>query len=54
VEFESKLARQYAEEIANDERAHVDFLRAALGGAPHRRPAIDLEDAFTAAARPRA
>ncbi|QJY44626.1 ferritin-like domain-containing protein [Pseudonocardia broussonetiae] len=50
VEFESKLARQYAEEIANDERAHVDFLRAALGDAKVARPEIDIEAAFSAAA----
>jgi hypothetical protein len=51
VKFETKLIRQYAEEIANDERAHVDFLRSALGGARVARPEINLTDAFTAAAR---
>ncbi|ALE86646.1 hypothetical protein XF36_29115 (plasmid) [Pseudonocardia sp. HH130629-09] len=51
VSFETKLGRQYAEEIAQDERAHVDFLRAALGDAKVARPEIDLQEAFTAAAR---
>ncbi len=50
VKFESKLAEQYAREIANDERAHVDFLRAALGDAKVARPEINLTDAFSAAA----
>ncbi len=51
VKFETKLIRQYAEEIANDERAHVDFLRSALGGARVARPTNNLAYAFTAAAR---
>jgi hypothetical protein len=50
VTFETRLARQYAQEIAHDERAHVDFLRSALGSARVARPAIDLKDAFSAAA----
>jgi len=50
VKFETKLGQQYAEEIANDERAHVDFLRTALGGAKVSRPEINLTDAFNAAA----
>lgn len=39
-----------AEEIAADEIAHVDFLRAALGDAAVPCPAIDIGDAFKAAA----
>lgn len=50
VKFKTKLGRQYAEEIAGDERAHVDFLRSALGGAKVSRPEINLTDAFNAAA----
>ncbi|MFP5019311.1 ferritin-like domain-containing protein [Pseudonocardia phyllosphaerae] len=51
VKFETKLGRQYAEEIAHDERKHVEFLRSALGDARVARPEIDLQSAFTAAAQ---
>lgn len=50
VTFESKLGKQYAEEIAADEQAHVEFFRDALGGVKVARPTIDLQDAFTVAA----
>lgn len=51
VRFSSRAIANYAREIANDELAHVKFLRAALGKAKVSRPKINLQESFTAAAR---
>jgi hypothetical protein len=55
VNFTDPVVRQYAVEIAQDERAHVAFLRQALGASAVAQPPLnisgDANGAFTAAAR---
>lgn len=52
VAFTDAVVREYAREIANDEIAHVNFLRSALGGAAVAQPVVNISpDPFTAAAR---
>ena len=56
VQFKDPLVAQYAKEIAQDEMAHVAFLRGALGGAAVAQPALDIggtdpNGAFSSAAR---
>ena len=55
VNFSDRVVELYAREIAADERAHVAFLRTALGSAAVAQPALDISadanGAFSAAAR---
>ncbi|WP_286159162.1 ferritin-like domain-containing protein [Methylobacterium sp. Leaf456] len=51
VNFATAAIRNYAVEIASEERIHVQFLRSALGTARVARPAINLTTSFTAAAQ---
>jgi len=46
VPFKNDAVRQFAEEIAGDEKSHVDFLRAALGSSKVAQPEINLKRSF--------
>lgn len=50
VPFKTMAIQEYAVEIADDEQAHVRFLRKALGSSAVSRPEIDFTGAFNAAA----
>lgn len=50
VGFATDYIRNFANELAVDERGHVQTLRRALGSAAIARPAIDLGTAFSQAA----
>lgn len=50
VNFQTPWLKSFATEVANDEKAHVNFLRGQLGAAAVAEPAINISDAFTAAA----
>jgi hypothetical protein len=46
VPFENPTLEQFAQEIAADEKAHVEFLRSALGSLAVAEPKIDLKTSF--------
>ena len=50
VPFKTKVFKEYAQEIAGDEEAHVIFLRRTLGSAAAARPRIDFNQSFPALA----
>jgi rubrerythrin len=51
VPFATASIRDFAQEIARDEEAHVKFLRSVLGAQAVARPDINLRESFSAAAR---
>jgi hypothetical protein len=51
VNFQSKAVREFGEELAENELAHVRYYRKTLGRQAVARPAIDFEAGFAAVAK---
>jgi hypothetical protein len=51
AKFEKKEVREFVEELAENELAHVRFYRKTLGKSAVSRPAIDFDAGFKAAAQ---
>ena len=51
AKFENKAIREFVEELADNELAHVRFYRKTLGKSAVSRPAIDFDAGFKAAAQ---
>jgi Ferritin-like domain len=51
VPFKNKAIREFLEEVAENELAHVRFYRKTLGQSAVPRPAIDFDAGFSAAAK---
>jgi hypothetical protein len=51
VSFQSKAISEFAEELAENELAHVRFYRKTLGSQAVARPTIDFEGGFKAVAK---
>jgi hypothetical protein len=51
VPFENKYIREFCDEVAQNELAHVKFYRKTLGDKAVSRPAIDFDAGFKAAAK---
>jgi hypothetical protein len=51
VPFKNKAIKEFLQEVAENELAHVRFYRKTLGGEAVDRPAIDFDAGFSAAAK---
>jgi hypothetical protein len=51
VPFKTKAIQEFAEELAENELAHVRFYRKTLGGDAVSRPTIDFEKGFSSVAK---
>jgi hypothetical protein len=51
VDFQSRAIREFGEELAENELAHVRFYRKTLGGQAVDRPEIDFQGGFAAVAK---